>query len=149
MPWIGSGDYKKFQSMTMTNKKKCCHFCAAVVEPGEKFCGECGNKLSNTSTEIASFTGNWLFSDSANKVTFHENGTVTFYFEKTSMTEEDLEFLFRKDEEIPEEVITELSNSSKVSGRWQQKGNRLLFDCNNTTLRCQPWRANAKADSPR
>jgi tetratricopeptide (TPR) repeat protein len=120
--------------MIMTNKKKCCPFCAAAVEPGEKFCGECGNKLSNTSTEIASFAGNWLFSDSANKVTFHENGTVTFYFEKPSMTEEDQAFLFGKDVEIPEEVIDELSNSSKVSGRWQQKGNRLLFDCNNTTL---------------
>lgn len=118
----------------MIGIKHCpCPSCTTIVEPGENFCGECGNALPNVSSDNTSIAGCWLFSDSPGTVTFKENGTLTFDFETTYM-EEDLDFLFDKGKEIPKEIIDTLQNDEEVRGHWKQTGNRLLFDCNNATL---------------
>jgi len=88
-----------------------CPVCSAIIYAGDRFCGECGSKLSNADSKSQSVVGTWLFPGTKTGVTFQENGEVSF------SSEDDLS-----------------KEQWESDGKWEQIGRKILFDCNNFTI---------------
>jgi len=92
---------------------KNCTACGAIVQDGDRFCGECGAKLNEITAEKPAVLGNWFFPATTTTVVFADDGEVIFHFESEPEFEQE---------------------AWDARGKWEQIGQRVLIDFNGFTV---------------